>query len=273
MSERATRLGAPILLLLVLAAALLAPVDLDLADPESEAAEGLEAVLAGLPDEATVLIGFDPDLGTYAEIRPTVRTLLGDLAGRGAGVAMISLTPEGRALGLAEIDRIERLEPDALDLVDLGFVPGAEAALVTVAGAIVSGDGIATRSGPVRLEAPDVIVVVGGNDLGPRSWVEQVMPRIGAIGVIGITPTSLLPEVEPYRASGQLAALIATPRDGAAYRRDADLGALDQLGDAAGGPGGLAMLVGLLAAIAWLVDALVRTIGRGLVSRPERDRT
>lgn len=273
MSERATRLGAPIVLLVVLAAAMLIPADLDLADPESEAAASLEAVLAGLPDQPTVLIGFDPDLGTYAEIRPTVRTLLADLAGRGAEVAMISLTPEGRALGVGELDRIDRLAPDALDVVDLGFVPGAEAALVSVAGAIVGGGELTTPAGPVALEAPDLIVVIGGNDLGPRSWVEQVQPRIGGIDVVGITPTSLLPEVEPYRASGQLAALIATPRDGAAYRRGTELGALGQLGDAAGGPPALAILLGLLAAIAWLGETVVRGIGRGLAPRPERDRT
>ena len=276
MSERARRLGAPILLLVALAAAVLVPTSLDLADPGSEAAEGLDTVLAGLPDQAMTLVGFDPDLGTYAEVRPTVRTLLADLSARGAEIAMISLTPEGRALALGERDRIDRLAAGALDITDLGFVPGAEAALVTVARAIAGNGEIATPAGPLTLRAPDLIVVVGGNDLGPRSWAEQVIPRIGAVPVIAVTPTSLLPEVEPYRASGQLAALLGTPRDGASYRRDAELGDLDALGDRAGGPAALAVLVGLLAAIIWLGEILARgiapSIAPGLSTRSERDR-
>jgi hypothetical protein len=272
MSERVRRLGAPILLLAVLAIGLLIPTGLDLADPESPAAVGLDAVLAALPDEPTVLVGFDPDLGTYAEIRPTVRTLVAALAERGAAVAMISLTPEGRALALAERGRIDRLASGALGITELGFVPGAEAALVTVARAIAGSGEFATPEGPATLETPDLIVVVGGNDLGPRSWVEQVQPRVEAIPIVAITPAALLPEVEPYRASGQLAALIATPRDGASYRAAADLGAFDVLGDVSGGPPALAVLVGLLAAVSFLGDGLVRRVLPGLAPRPERDR-
>ena len=49
-----------------------------------------------LPAGPLVLVGFDPDLGTYAEVRPTVRTALADLLDRDARLAFISLTPEGR---------------------------------------------------------------------------------------------------------------------------------------------------------------------------------
>ena len=43
----------------------------------------------------------------------------------------MSLTPEGRALGLAEIARLAAW-PAAGSVVDLGFVPGAEAGLVSL---------------------------------------------------------------------------------------------------------------------------------------------
>jgi hypothetical protein len=270
MSDRARRVGAPVLLLLAIAVALLIPTGLTMADPESEAADQLGAILGELPSGATVLVGFDPDLGTYAEIRPTVRTLLADLAGREAAIGMISLTPEGRAIGLAEVDRTARLTD--LDVTDLGFVPGGEAALVTVATAIAGNAGITAPDGSATLGRPDLIVVIGGNDLGPRSWVEQVQPRIEGIPVIAITPAALLPEVEPYRASGQLAALVSTPRDGATYRADADVGPFDELGDASGGPSALAILTGLVIAIGWIGASLVRRIAPGPASRAERER-
>jgi hypothetical protein len=270
MSERGAGLAAVLILVVVLATAFLVPVDLELGPRDSEAANGMREVLGELPAEPTVLIGFDADVGTYAEIRPTVRSILAGLVDQGATLAIVSLTPEGRALALAERDRIQRLAADAR-VVDLGYVPGAEAALVRVAGAIDDGGPISAASGPLRLARPALIVVVGGNDLGPRSWVEQVHTRIEEIPIVAVTPTALLPEVEPYRASGQLAALISTPTDGAAYRRDADLGALDGLGDRDGGPPGLAILVGLLAAIAWLAPALARPAVPGMRARPEAE--
>jgi len=273
MNDRVTRFAAPLLLLAALAAGVLVSSDLDIADPDPEAVDELQAVLSGLEDGTAVLVGFDPDVGTYAEVRPTVRTLIAELAGRGMDISMVSLTPEGRALALAERDRAERLAPDAPAVADLGFVPGAEAALVTVASAIAGTSEVATPTGTAALDGIGLIVVVGGNDLGPRSWVEQVLPRIDAVPVIAITPISLLPEVEPYRQSGQLAAVIATPRDGAAYRLAADLGPYADLGDAGGGPAALAIVIGLLAAIAWLGEILVRRIAPALAARPERDRS
>ena len=273
MSERVTRFAPPIVLLAALAVGVLVPTDLGVADPDSEAADGLQTLLSELEDGAGVLVGFDPDIGTYAEVRPTMRTLLAELVDRGTSVSIVSLTPEGRALALVELDRARRLAPDAPAIADLGFVPGAEAALVTVAGAITGSSDLTSGGGTVTLDAIDLIIVVGGNDLGPRSWVEQVLPRIDPVPVIAITPVSLLPEVEPYRQSGQLAAVIATPRDGASYRSVADPGAFAGLAEIDGGPPALAVVLGLLAAITWLGEVLLRRIGPAMAARPDRERS
>src|SRR5690606_36994807 len=114
-----------------------------------------------------------------------------------------------------------------------------------------------------------LIWIVGGNDLGPRSWVEQILPRIDPVPVIAVTPSVLLPEVAPYRDSGQLAALIATPRDGAAFR---DQQAPGTLRDPADEPSGLAVLAGMLVAVAWLGASVVRRIGSAFALRTDRDR-
>ena len=257
MSERsalAARL-APLLLVGALAAALLAGLDdrLMLESADDGAARAVTAAFDAMPDDALVLVGFDPDVGTYAEIRPTVRAVLADLLNRGATLALVSLTPDGRALAIAELARMDRSEANPRQLIDLGFLPGAEAALVAVARGINGGS-----QDPIRADLPsppDLAVVIGGIDLGARSWVEQVQPRIDGLPIVAMAPTVLLPELEPYRASGQLAALIGTPRDGAAYRAQAELGRLERMVDPAAGPSPAAIIVGLLVAIGVLGQA------------------
>lgn len=257
MSERsalAARL-ARLLLVVALAAALLAGLDdrLMLESADDGAARAVTAAFDAMPDDALVLVGFDPDVGTYAEIRPTVRAVLADLLNRGATLALVSLTADGRALAIAELARMDRSEANPRQLIDLGFLPGAEAALVAVARGINGGS-----QDPIRADLPsppDLAVVIGGIDLGARSWVEQVQPRIDGLPIVAIAPTVLLPELEPYRASGQLAALIGTPRDGAAYRAQAELGRLERMVDPAAGPSPAAIIVGLLVAIGVLGQA------------------
>ena len=256
MSDRRAILArlAPAILLVGLAAAWLLPegAALRLAAADESAADAWTAALDGLPADSTVLIGFDPDVGTYAEVRPTVRATLADLLNRDARLVFVNLTPEGRALLVSELARLRRGEANAARILDLGYLPGAEAALVSIAGAPPVPAGatgeVSRRVRDEGIGAIDAILVVGGNDLGPRSWVEQVRPRIGPMPILAIAPTVLLPELQPYLASGQLAALLATPRDGAAYRDGVELGPLDRLREA-GEPRTAAIVLGLLVAV------------------------
>jgi Fe2+ transport system protein FeoA len=265
MNERARQLAwlGPAALLLVLSLALVPTTDLLRLAGSPAAADGMIEVVDELPADALVLVGFDPDLGTYAEIRPTVRVLLDDLLERGARLALVSLTPEGRALAIGERTRLLAGGVAAERLVDLGFVPGAEAALVSLADAI--GDGGGGLSGePVALG-----LVVGGNDIGPRSWVEQLAPRVEGLELVAVAPSVLLPELRPYLESGQLRALLGTPRDGAAYRESVEPAAPSAIA----GPAPLAVLVGLLVAIAVLGTAVVSRLGEALRSARGREAT
>jgi hypothetical protein len=258
MSERAGTL-APVALLLVLALALVpATGDLLRLAGSPDAADDVAELLDALPADSLVLVGFDADLGTYAEIRPTVRTMLADLLERGSRLAFVSLTPEGRALAIAERRRLVSTGVAADRLSDAGFIPGGEAALVRLAGAIGTGaDGLV---GGLPAEPIGLAVVIGGNDLGPRSWVEQFAPRVDGVDLVALAPSVLLPELQPYLSSGQLQALLATPRDGAAYRESVgptDLGEIP-------GPAPLAVLAGLLVAIGVLGVAVAGRIGDAL---------
>jgi hypothetical protein len=245
MTERARWLRrlAPIGLVVVLGVALVLPAPpwATLATPNPAPAERMESAIDALPDAPRLLVGFDADLGTYAEVRPTVRALLDHLLGRDAQLDVISLTPEGRALATAELARLARAGQSAGRVGDLGFVAGVEAALVQLAASV-----------PSRYHA---ILVVGGNDVGPRSWVEQVLPRAAGIPLVAVTPTVLLPEVQPYVASGQLDAALMTPRDGAAFRASVS-------GDSDDGPSVLAILIGMLIAIIVLAQGVAsRALG------------
>jgi hypothetical protein len=187
MIERRTLLGraAPALLVAALAITLVVPPTdaLRLGTADAGPVERWNATLDALPAEATVLVAHDPDIGTYAEIRPTVRAALADLMARDARLAFVSLTPEGRALLVAELTRLERQVVNPARMLDLGFVPGAEAALVSLASGPTVPAGaegsIARNLATEGAAAIDALLVVGGNDLGPRSWIEQFTPRVG----------------------------------------------------------------------------------------------
>jgi hypothetical protein len=272
------RRAAPALLLVVLAAAWLVPglPGLDLAPIESNAVVDWDATLDDLPPTPIVLVAFDADLGTYAEIRPTVRAALGDLLAREARLAFVSLTPEGRALALGELDRLEEGGANPQRRIDLGFTPGAEAGIVELSRRLPVPEGaegaIARRLSEEGSAAIDALFVVGGNEIGPRSWIEQYLPRIGPRPVVAVAPTVLLPELLPYAESGQIGGLIATPGDGAAYRETAWVGNLERFADPAP-PKPLPVATGLLVALGLLAWALlgpgwthVRSRGRGEVA-------
>jgi len=261
MSDRIRLLarGAPLALVLLLGLGWLLPEPggLSLGSADGDAAARVETTLDAMRDAPLVVVGFDPDVGTYPEIRPTVRVLLADLIARGAQLVFVSLTPEGRALFVAELGRLEAGGTDGATIVDLGYVAGSEAALVSLSrsvGAPGAPEAVQAQLAAAGIGAADLIVVVGGNDLGPRTWVEQALPRIGQPPTVAVAPTILLPELVPYLESGQLDALIATPMEGASYRA-----AVDPDGQGPGTdrpPDRLALLLGMLVAIGVVGQAL-----------------
>lgn len=267
------RRAAPALLLLVLlAGALLVPIraedpGLRLASPDRTNLEQLRVAIGDLPSAALVLVACDADLGTYAEIRATTRAAIADLAAHGARLAIVSFTPDGRAIAAAELDRISR-EESGDPPADLGFMAGAEAGMVRGISSIVppgaegaTVDAIRERGGGIG--AFDMVLIISGSDISARSWVEQVGPRLRQLPLVAIAPTFLDPELEPYLRSGQLTALLATLREGVAYAEAVTSGSVTSRGRV---PAPLPILVGMLAALAVLAEAAIRR----LVRRPIR---
>lgn len=269
------RRAAPMLLLLLALAAASLISDstggLRLASPDRSRVDQLRLAIGNLPDDALVLIACDADLGTYPEIRAATRVAIDDLAAHQARLAIVSFTPEGRAIAAAERDRIARagrIEPPA----DLGFVAGAEAGLVRSIAAVVPveaegavADAIRQRGGGIG--AFDMVLIVSGSDISARSWVEQVGSRLPDLPLVSIAPTFLDPELEPYLRSGQLAALLGTLREGIAYSEAVAAGSATSPGPT---PGPLPMLVGMLAAIAALAEAAFRRLVRRRGPKPRK---
>jgi len=253
-----------LLLLLSIATLLPASSAVQLANPDTTRSEQLRAVVAGLPPNALVLVGFDPDLGTYAEIRSAVRAALEDLIAHGARLALVSFTPEGRALAAAELAR-RRRAGRAADVADLGFISGSEAGLVRAVANLLPADAVGAAADAIRargggMDAFNLVLVVSGGDLSARSWIEQVRPRLPSISLVAIAPTFLEPELAPYLRSGQLHALLATLRDGIAY---ANAVPVDQPALTRRPIGSLPMLVGMLLALTLMAGSALRRLARG----------
>lgn len=271
----AVREAAPVLALLVLLTlASLVPPDLAgealrLASADRTRAEGMDAAFDRLPARALVLVAFDADLGTYAETRPVVRAAIVDLQARGARLALVSFTAEGRALAVAELSRLQGIGAETGEIADLGFAGAAEAGLIGAVSSIVP-DGAegsipeAIRSRGADLGAFSLVLVVSGGDVSARSWVEQVLPRVPDLPIVAIAPTFLEPELAPYLRTGQLQALLATLREGLAYV-DGVAGADRSRGAMVGA---MPILLGMLVALGLIAQSLVAPLLRR--SRPDR---
>jgi len=255
-------------LLLVLAGSffVVAPGDdrvLRLPTPDRSRVDGMRVAIGDLPVGGLVLVALDADLGTYAEIRAATRAALADLDAHGARLAVVSFTPEGRAIAAAELDRIRRAGVDA-EPADLGFIAGSEAGLVRAIASVVPPSASGAMAEAVRergggIPAFDMILIVSGSDLSARSWVEQVGARLPDLIMVAIAPTFLEPELAPYLRSGQLAALLSTLREGVTYAEAVPV----EPGAARGAtPRVLPMLLGMLAALAVLANAAVRRLLR-----------
>lgn len=277
---RGTALWWPVLLLTLSIAILVGGTGvagdaLQLANPDLSRVSEVSAAFDALPEDAMVVVAMDADLGTYGEIRPAVRAALDNLVNRGVSLAFVSVSIEGRAVAAAELARLRADGAGQDGLLDLGFISGVEAGLVRlVDDALPAGasggmaSAVTDRGG--GLGAFDMAVLVGGGDVGPRTWVEQVGTRLPQMPMVAVAPTFSQPELAPYLRTGQLVALLATVRDDAAYVEN--VAALD--GDASsptdGVPSAAAMLLGMLVALAVLGRALVGAIPRlrGPAPRP-----
>jgi hypothetical protein len=150
---------------------------------------------------------------------------------RRARLLVMSLLPQGPALAQNVIQPLaeQQVYVYGIDYVNLGYVPGDEAALASVVadvpGALGSdfvqgrplSDYTLTRN-MAGIAATGLIIEIAGDDNGVRRWVEQVQSRV-PVHVAAATSAIAMPLAFPYLQSGQLVGLAAGLPGAAEYEQ------------------------------------------------------
>lgn len=169
---------------------------------------------------AAVLLAFDYDPGTQAEMAPQARAVLLHLQQKGARLVAMSLLPQGPALA-EEALRLAISKQEyryGENYINLGYLAGEEAALAIAGEDMVAAFGVdyAERrplSGQPILRdirgAKDfaLVVVFAGEERSARRWLEQIQGRYKVKMAAGVSAAAA-PQLEPYLQSGQLKGLL-----------------------------------------------------------------
>ncbi len=200
-------------------------------------------IVSSLPDNAKVLVAFEYEPDTAAEMDPLARVLLHDLAARqGMRVLAISTRPLGTGMAdqafreapapsqtaAAPTDSGAAANPAAQEeaqWANLGYLPGGPTGVTSL---VTGGLGVSpfsqdylahpTGLGQPTLGslAPNLIIVLAASGDDLRAWIEQAGRPTG-IPMVAATSVSAAPQAVPYRQSGQLAAVMSGVNDAAAY--------------------------------------------------------
>ncbi len=195
----------------------------------NRAFEALESLSA---DPATVLVAFEYEPGTAAEMELLAEALLWHLAHQpSTTVYAISTLPTGPAMA----ENVFRKESIRLALdthetpwINLGYISGRANGIsnLTVGSpqAVLSPwqfdhRGQLVEVTPVRLlgENFDLIVVLAGRADEARMWIEQAGQPTG-IPVVAAMSVSSAPLIMPYQESGQVVAVLSGVNDAIAYQ-------------------------------------------------------
>lgn len=289
------RLRPELLIYLALIAALIAglltpaPALLGLNTPPSvPAADALFSQIDGLSADDTVLVGYEWDARRSSELRPLESAVLDHLIQHRVKLVLVSTDPQGSLLLYDLRDRLEQAgyQPRGEDYILLGYKPGAELALRTIAqsfpstlrsdfqGNDASSSILATdanRQLRLRSIADFSMVLVLTDDASDvQGWMEQVHPSAGRtdgsyVPFGFLMPAETAPIVQPYLSQANVTHLDG--RQGAlAYqqlRGDSGLPAAQVAAEAG---------QQRLGTLAYLLLLLVGAIGVGVYSAATRGR-
>lgn len=216
-----------VLVFLAVAFPLLFPLNLsDRITPETER---FKSLIDSLPAGSVVMVSFDHEASTIAEVRPLSAALVRHLFSRNVRIIGLALFAEGTAIGNQVLSSLakEYGKEYGRDWVFLGFRPQYQAAILGL------GDSIAnvfprdyyrnpSAELPLLAEVPNyskigLVVSVADGDLA-NYWIEYAQARFGvrvAAMVTAVMATSYL----PYVASGQMSAMVNGLKGAAEYER------------------------------------------------------
>ena len=193
--------------------------------PTRMAFEEIEALQA----PATVLLSWDFDPGSQAELLPTAEAILHQLFRKNVKVVVMTLWPAAPTLASAALARVgERYgKEEGVDYVNLGYKPGADVVVKAM------GDDIheAFPSDQRRRRVGDIPIMKGIHDYGDfalvidlaagnsvEPYVQQAVERNDARLVIAVTGV-MIADFYPYLEAGQVKGLVGALRGAAEYEQ------------------------------------------------------
>jgi hypothetical protein len=213
-----------------------------------------ESLLANLPDNAIVLMAFEYEPESAAELKPLSTVLLRQLAEKSdVTVYAVSSKPIGPAMaddvyrqvfsqedeasdspvtedsGMAPHETEEDVPAQQEDIwINLGFIPGGANGISELV--LGSPEGVSSRLSynhqglstgitqrGLKDLRPALIIVVSSRSEDLRPWVEQAGQVMG-IPILAATSAGSAPMARPYKRSGQVAALLIGVRDTLGYQ-------------------------------------------------------
>ncbi len=216
-----------VLVFLAVAFPLLFP--LNLSDRISPETERFKALIDSLPAGSVVMLSFDHEASTIAEVRPLSAALVRHLFSRDVRIIGLALFAEGTAIGNQVLSSLakEYGREYGRDWVFLGFRPQYQAAILGL------GDSIAnvfprdyyrnpSAELPLLTEVRNysgvaLVVSVADGDLA-NYWVEYAHTRFG-VRVAGMVTAVMATSYLPYVASGQMSAMVNGLKGAAEYER------------------------------------------------------
>jgi hypothetical protein len=230
--------------------------------------------LAGLPSGAPVLVAFDYEPSFSGELDALAAATIGEAAGRGAQLVMISTNPTGPIL--AERFMTTRLANTGAGYLNLGYIPGGAAGLLAFAQTprdLSPFDLRGARVWETTLLAPvnslsdfAMVMVLTENPDTARSWIEQVQPVLGAAGkpLLMVLSAQAEPMVRPYYETNpkQVNGMISGLAGGAAFESISGREGIVRLyWDAFG--------TGLVIAAALMLLGGIASLALALISKPD----
>jgi hypothetical protein len=190
------------------------------------------AQLTRLPADSVVIVSFDYDPATEAEMGPLADIIVSDLLDHQAKVVGVSLRPQGAAMAQAMFDQFDDEYPYAQRTINLGYLPGQTTGVRNLA--FLSSAPLFQSGAETLQDLPawqdvgglsDValVVVLADSPLPVRWWVEQLGPGTRSNRpMIAAVSKAADPSVRPYYnqidpKSGQLLGLLSGISDAAAY--------------------------------------------------------
>jgi len=189
-------------------------------------------IISSLPSDAPVLIGFDYNPGTNGEMQAAAASLVDHIILKGARLTLVSTLPTGPAVAENFIHSTQRnssLKPDT-DYINLGFVPGGAAGLLSFAQTPqfifpISYSGINPWETPIldginTIKDFALVVIITSDPDTARTWIEQVQPKMENTPLLAVVSAQAEPMVRPYFGSetgAQVQGIVSGISGGTAY--------------------------------------------------------